>query len=68
MIANHGGLDKYNHEIESVNSRLDGLQAAILNVKLRHLPEWIDSRRKNAYLYNEYLELSRDVFDTMLFI
>lgn len=56
MLANHGRMDKYNHEVEGFNSRLDGLQAAILNVKLRHLPAWIDSRRKNAYLYNEYLK------------
>ena len=56
MIANHGRVEKYNHEIEGVNSRLDGIQAAILEVKLRHLTEWTDSRRKNAYLYNKYLE------------
>ena len=56
MIANHGRIAKYDHEIEGVNSRLDGLQAAILEVKLRHLPEWLESRRKNAYLYNKYLE------------
>jgi dTDP-4-amino-4,6-dideoxygalactose transaminase len=55
MIANHGRQDKYNHEIEGVNSRLDGLQAAILSVKLKYLPEWTESRRRNAYLYNEYL-------------
>jgi dTDP-4-amino-4,6-dideoxygalactose transaminase len=55
MIANHGRVEKYNHEMEGVNSRLDGIQAAILNVKLNHLPAWSDSRRKNAYLYNEYL-------------
>jgi len=56
MFANHGRIDKYDHEIEGVNSRLDGLQAAILNVKLRHLPEWTEKRRQNAYLYNEYLK------------
>lgn len=56
MIANHGRVEKYNHEMEGVNSRLDGLQAAILDVKLRHLPEWTESRRKNAYLYNELLK------------
>jgi dTDP-4-amino-4,6-dideoxygalactose transaminase len=55
MIANHGRLDKYNHKIEGVNSRLDGMQAAILDVKLRHLPDWNESRRNNAYLYNDYL-------------
>ena len=56
MIANHGRIDKYNHEIEGVNSRLDGLQGAILKVKLRHLNKWTEKRRKNAYLYNEYLK------------
>lgn len=56
MIANHGRVDKYDHEIEGVNSRLDGLQAAILEVKLRHLSKWLESRRENAYLYNKYLE------------
>ena len=37
MFANHGRIEKYDHEIEGVNSRLDGLQAAILGVKVRHL-------------------------------
>ncbi|MBU0543814.1 MAG: DegT/DnrJ/EryC1/StrS family aminotransferase [Proteobacteria bacterium] len=55
MIANHGRIGKYDHEIEGVNSRLDGLQAAILLAKLKHLPAWTDARRKNAYLYNKYL-------------
>lgn len=56
MYANHGRITKYDHEMEGVNSRLDGLQAAILNVKLRHLPEWTEKRRNNAYLYNELLK------------
>jgi dTDP-4-amino-4,6-dideoxygalactose transaminase len=56
MFANHGRLDKYDHEVEGVNSRLDGLQAAILGVKLRHLDDWSEARRKNAYLYNNYLK------------
>jgi len=56
MYANHGRIEKYDHEMEGMNSRLDGLQAAILNVKLRHLPEWTEKRRKSAYLYNEYLK------------
>ncbi len=56
MFANHGRIEKYDHEIEGVNSRLDGLQAAILNVKLRHLNEWTERRRENAYLYNKYLK------------
>ncbi len=56
MVANHGRIDKYDHEIEGINSRLDGLQAAILEVKLKHLDKWTDARRRNAYLYNEYLK------------
>ena len=56
MIANHGRTEKYNHEMEGVNSRMDGFQAAILDVKLGHLPEWTEMRRENAYLYNDYLK------------
>jgi dTDP-4-amino-4,6-dideoxygalactose transaminase len=55
MIANHGRIGKYDHEMEGVNSRLDGLQAAVLSVKLNHLEKWNEMRRKNAYLYNKYL-------------
>lgn len=56
MIANHGRCDKYNHEVEGVNSRMDGLQGAILGVKLKHLPAWSEARRKAAYMYNENLK------------
>lgn len=55
MIANHGRVEKYNHEMEGVNSRMDGIQGAVLDVKLRHLEDWTEKRRRNAYLYNEYL-------------
>jgi dTDP-4-amino-4,6-dideoxygalactose transaminase len=58
MFANHGRIGKYDHEIEGVNSRLDGLQAAILSVKLKHLPAWTEARRTNAYCYNKYLKNS----------
>ena len=43
MFANHGRTKKYDHDLEGVNSRLDGLQAAILSVKLRHLDDWTES-------------------------
>jgi dTDP-4-amino-4,6-dideoxygalactose transaminase len=56
MFANHGRIDKYNHEQEGVNSRLDGLQAAVLNTKLNYLEEWTNKRRRNAKLYNEQLK------------
>lgn len=56
MLANHGRVEKYDHDMEGVNSRLDGLQAAILAVKLKHLPEWNERRRKNAALYNDLLK------------
>jgi len=56
MFANHGRIDKYNHEQEGVNSRMDGLQGAVLGVKLRHLNDWTERRRQNAYIYNEYLK------------
>ncbi|HXJ43221.1 MAG TPA: DegT/DnrJ/EryC1/StrS family aminotransferase, partial [Bryobacteraceae bacterium] len=55
MLANHGRLEKYTHKIEGVNSRLDGLQAAILRVKLRHLDNWNESRRRHADFYFEAL-------------
>jgi dTDP-4-amino-4,6-dideoxygalactose transaminase len=55
LFANHGRVDKYDHKIEGMNSRLDGLQAAILSVKLRYLEEWTEARRQLAYLYNDLL-------------
>jgi len=58
MFANHGRVKKYDHDIEGVNSRLDGLQAAILSVKLRHIEEWTEKRRRNAQLYNRALAKS----------
>lgn len=50
-LANHGGLSKDEHLMEGTNSRLDTLQAAILSVKLKHLPAWTDLRIKHAQLY-----------------
>lgn len=55
MFANHGRLEKYTHKMEGVNSRLDGLQAAILRVKLRYLDEWNERRRQIADAYREQL-------------
>lgn len=55
MRANHGRLDKYLHRFEGVNSRLDGLQAAILGVKLRYIDEWNEARRHVASWYGQLL-------------
>lgn len=51
MIANHGRIAKYDHEFEGRNSRLDGLQAAILSVKLKHLSTWTEKRIAVADYY-----------------
>jgi dTDP-4-amino-4,6-dideoxygalactose transaminase len=56
MLANHGRIAKYDHEIEGYNSRLDGIQAAILNVKLKYLKQWTESRRQLALKYSELLK------------
>ena len=53
--ANHGRRDKYLHETQGVNSRLDTLQAAVLRVKLPHLPDWNAARRRAAGWYDELL-------------
>jgi dTDP-4-amino-4,6-dideoxygalactose transaminase len=58
MIANHGRLSKYDHEFEGRNSRLDTLQAAILNVKLSHLPKWLVKRAEIAELYSKEIQSS----------
>ncbi len=56
MFARHGGLNKGDHEIEGINSRLDGLQAAILSVKLPHLPEWTRKRQAIARRYDSLFD------------
>jgi dTDP-4-amino-4,6-dideoxygalactose transaminase len=55
MVANHGRIEKYNHEFEGRNSRLDALQAAVLLVKLRHLDDWIAARNEQAEEYERQL-------------
>ena len=61
MLRNHGCKEKYYHLVPGFNSRLDGLQAAILRVKLRHLDDWIEQRRQKASLYSELLGEIEDV-------
>lgn len=52
-IANHGMVVRYHHDMVGVNSRLDGIQAAILDAKLPHLDEYIASRRRAAAYYDK---------------
>lgn len=61
MLARHGGLVKHQHRIEGINSRLDGLQAAILSAKLPHLPAWTEARRKAATIYDAGLNQIEDI-------
>ena len=55
MIANHGQQKKYQHDVVGVNSRLDTLQAAILQVKLGHLNEYAARRQAVADYYDKHL-------------
>ena len=58
---NHGQSSKYYHDIIGHNFRMEGIQGAVLNVKLRYLEKWTELRRKNAYLYNKYLKNTEHV-------
>jgi len=53
MIANHGQTKRYYHDVVGCNSRLDTIQAAILDIKLKHLDEYITARRKAADFYDK---------------
>ena len=55
LLLDHGRSGKFNHVVEGYNYRLDAMQAAILRVKLGHLEEWIDGRRRAADLYRQKL-------------
>lgn len=55
LIANHGQISKNRHTIIGRNSRMDGIQAAVLSVKLPHLDAWLEARREHARLYDRLL-------------
>lgn len=61
MFARHGGLNKGDHNIEGMNSRMDGIQAGILNVKLKYVFEWNKRRKIIANIYNKNLSNVGDI-------
>ena len=61
MFRDHGQAKKYYHDIIGWNARLDGIQGAVLHVKLKYLPAWNDARRKHANDYSTGLADVRDV-------
>jgi len=55
MLRDHGQAKKYYHSLIGWNARMDGIQGAVLSVKLKHLDAWTEARRKNAKRYDELL-------------
>jgi dTDP-4-amino-4,6-dideoxygalactose transaminase len=55
VLRDHGQAQKYFHDVEGYNGRLDAIQAGILQVKLRHLADWNEKRRQSAVRYRELL-------------
>jgi dTDP-4-amino-4,6-dideoxygalactose transaminase len=55
LLRDHGQNQKYYHEVEGYNGRLDSIQAGILGIKLKHLPAWTEARRAAAARYRELL-------------
>ena len=61
MLRDHGQNKKYHHDVIGWNARMDGLQGAVLSVKLKHLDGWNKRRRDNAALYSELLSESHHI-------
>jgi dTDP-4-amino-4,6-dideoxygalactose transaminase len=55
LMRNHGRKSKYEHSHFGTNERIDALQCAILNVKMKHIEYWTEKRRENAKIYDELL-------------
>ena len=61
MLRDHGQAQKYYHDVEGYNGRLDAIQAGILQVKLKHLADWNEQRRENARWYGKLLGATAEV-------
>jgi len=61
MLRDYGRLGRYEHKIKGTNSRLDTLQAVVLNAKLKHLDLWNEMRAKNAAIYAQLLKPLKNV-------
>jgi len=61
MLRDYGRQGRYEHKIKGTNSRLDTLQAVVLNAKLKHLDEWNEMRAKNAAYYAQLLKSLKNV-------
>ncbi len=61
IYARHGALVKHQHQIEGINSRLDGLQASILSAKLPYILQWTEQRIENAAYYNKVLASIKEI-------
>jgi dTDP-4-amino-4,6-dideoxygalactose transaminase len=61
MLRDHGSSKKYYHQVVGWNARMDGIQGAVLSVKLKYLPKWNEARRNNAQQYNAQLGDSDNV-------
>lgn len=61
LYSKHGAIKKHEHVIEGVNSRMDGIQAAILNVKLNYIEDWTLKRNLNADMYLNSLNVVKEI-------
>lgn len=61
MLRNYGQKNRYYHEMQGINSRLDELQAAVLKVKLKYLPQFIKQRNDIASLYSTQLKNIKEI-------
>lgn len=61
LLLNHGSETKYKHSMIGYNARMDGLQGAVLRVKLNHIVQWTEQRRAHAATYNALLADHNDI-------